>query len=296
MPRYPGDRRAAATSHLARGHGSAKAPNPSGLLRFLPPRYLIDTDPHHRRPTRTMPCPPRQSRPGPTTGQEHRPFNPLSTPGTLPGASALLAHQPTPSELDTLSSPGHAQLARTARPTRRSPPSIPPNRHPTPDTPRGRPRRAGRPARPHPALTAPRGTRPINPPAGTVPAQTTRPARPAPRLPPPPFSPPDRSASARTPDTLGHRHAPLAWPHPARWDCPSHPTTFTIGPATPAPNTGVPRHARGRSPWARPTAPDTLGTSRHPTSSSLLRTLYPPGLLDPPDPGCTSLGLSFPPA
>ena len=269
MPRYPGDRRAAATSNLARGHGSAKAPNPSGLPRFPPPRYLIDTDPHHRRPKRTMPCPPpliptgtyhragtppfrptqharhparrigsasssahtrraghaqlarprpaRQDRPAHPTISTIDPAQPAPHPGhtpgtppsgrqacpTSPGAHGASWHstnqpscwhctssdyptspartspappsphhwqidprrpaRPTRWATDTPHSPGRTQPAGTARPTRRSSPSAPPPRHPTPgcpgtpgDVPPG-------PALPHPARSALHGTRPAHP-------------------------------------------------------------------------------------------------------------------------------------
>ena len=40
------------------GTGLPKHPTRQAYRASPPPRYLIDTDPHHRRPTRTMPCPP----------------------------------------------------------------------------------------------------------------------------------------------------------------------------------------------------------------------------------------------
>ena len=164
-----------------------------------------------------------------------------------------------------------------------------------------------RPARPHPALTAPRGARPANPPACTGPTRTTLPARLAHR---PGFSPlPDLPASARTPDTLGHParctrragyaqrpgHTPGTSP-PGLID----PLDPLIARSPPQPDHADPHARHGRT--TRPAALDELDTLVSPDQTRPARTSRPtrrsppstptprhrghtPGTLPPTSPG-----------
>ena len=214
--------------------GHTPGTSPPGLLDPLDP-HIARSPPHHQ---------PDHAGPHARHGRTTRP-------------AAL-------DELDTLVSPDQTRPARTSRPTRRSPPSTPTPRH-----------------RGHTPGTLP----PTSPGAHGAPRHSTSPTLLHALHPPgqldqpgshiawsPPYSPPDRPALAHMPDTpgpLGPQH-PASWkrirPRPARADHQNRPTTFTIGPATPAPNTGAPATLRGRSRQACPTAPGAHGAPWHSSS------------------------------
>ena len=281
--RVTAGRQQPATSRV--GTGLPKHPTRQAYRASPSPRYLIDTDPHHRRPTRTMPCPP----PLIPTGTYHRagtpPFRPTQHarhPARRIGSASSSAHTRRA---------GHAQLARP-RPARQDRPAHPtistidpaqPAPHPghTPGTPP-----SGRQACPTSPGAHGASWHSTNQPSCwhcTSSDYPTRPARTSPAPPSPHQIDPRRPArptrwATDTPHSPG-RTQPAGTARPTRRSSPSappprHPTPGCPGtPGDVPPGPALPHPARSALRGTRPAHPSYAHCTRqdystHPTPAA----------------------------